>query len=413
MKYCNVLFWGYYIPLQGAEYIVRAAKLLESDPEIRFTMVGGGQTYDTIVALAEGLGLKKITFMSRVSIDQLANQIREADICLGIFGNTPKAQRVIPNKAYDAIATAKPLISADTPAIRELFTDRENILLCRVADPEDLAAKIRELKNDPILREHIAQGGYRLFQEQATPNIIGKQLADRLTEIIEGKNKIVVYTAIFGNKDELRELGYKPQGCDFVCFTDNPDLKSKTWQIRYEEGISDDPVRSAKFYKILPHRFFPEYDYSLWVDANIEVRGDVNQLISRYLTGVHIAFPDHSKTAMDPWDCIYDEAAFLIDRAAHGKPKDDPQLIERQVARYRAEGYPAHNGLIVGMEIVRRHNSLDVMKSMEDWWAEIQHNSRRDQLSFNYIAWKNKLHFVYMDGDCRNNKFFLWRPHKN
>ena len=44
---------------------------------------------------------------------------------------------------------------------------------------------------------------------------------------------------------------------------------------------------------------------------------------------------------------------------------------------------------------------------MEDWWLEIKHNSRRDQLSFNYIAWKNNFNFKYLDGDSRKNKYFL------
>ena len=44
---------------------------------------------------------------------------------------------------------------------------------------------------------------------------------------------------------------------------------------------------------------------------------------------------------------------------------------------------------------------------MELWWEELKYNSKRDQLSFNYCAWKYKLKFNYMDGDSRNNEYFL------
>jgi hypothetical protein len=44
---------------------------------------------------------------------------------------------------------------------------------------------------------------------------------------------------------------------------------------------------------------------------------------------------------------------------------------------------------------------------MEDWWTEIKYNSKRDQLSFNYIVWKNKFNFVYLQGDSRNNEYFV------
>ena len=90
-------------------------------------------------------------------------------------------------------------------------------------------------------------------------------------------NKIVIYTAIFGGKDKLLEPEFVPEGCDFVCFTDTTNLKSSIWQIRQEKASSDDPVRSAKLFKILPHRFLGEYEYSVWVDGNILVRDRIRE----------------------------------------------------------------------------------------------------------------------------------------
>ena len=82
--------------------------------------------------------------------------------------------------------------------------------------------------------------------------------------------------------------------------------------------------------------------------------------------------------------------------------------------RYQKEGYPRHNGLITGMVILRRHNEKDCIKVMEHWWTEIKYGSKRDQLSFNYVAWKNKLKFSYIDGDSRINQYFTrdTNPHK-
>jgi glycosyltransferase involved in cell wall biosynthesis len=106
--------------------------------------------------------------------------LRSQDICLGIFGNTAKAARVIPNKIYEAAALGKAIITADTPAIRELFTDRQDILLCKRSDPADLAEKIMLLKNDTALRRKIADGALRLFRERCTPAAIGRGLIAEL-----------------------------------------------------------------------------------------------------------------------------------------------------------------------------------------------------------------------------------------
>ena len=236
-------------------------------------------------------------------------------------------------------------------------------------------------------------------------------------------NKTVIYTAIFGGKDDLIEPEFIPDGCDFFCFTDQ-DFKSDIWKIKKVKPEFDDPVRSAKIYKILPHKFLSEYETSIWIDGNLLIRGDVNKLINDYLKNNNLAVFSHNqhtkrwrklfwiKNTEDCRDCIYDEAKFLLRIGEDGKYKDDPELIIKQVERYKQEGYPEHNGLVVGMIILRKHNEKDVMQTMEYWWREIQNGSRRDQLSFNYVAWKNKLNFVYMKGDSRRNKWFLHRQHK-
>ncbi len=174
-----VHFHGKFIPLQGVEYIIRAAHILKNE-KITFRIIGTGQEYNKIKNLARELRLSNITWIDKVDYAELAEYIKNADICLGIFGNTPKTQIVIPNKIYEAIAMAKPVITADTLAVRELFTDEKNILLCKVSDPDDLANKILKLRDDESLREKIAKEGYEVFKNNATPSLIVKNFLTKL-----------------------------------------------------------------------------------------------------------------------------------------------------------------------------------------------------------------------------------------
>jgi len=178
-----VHFQGNYIPLQGVEYIIQAAKLLEGE-NIVFNLLGRGQTYQKNLGLAKKLEIKNINFIDRVPYEKLADYINMADISLGIFGDTLKTQLVIPNKVFESIACAKPVITADTPAIKELFTDGENMIFCQPANPEDLAKKILKLKNDAMLRQQIAQSGYRIFKEKCTEKILGGQLINIIKETL-------------------------------------------------------------------------------------------------------------------------------------------------------------------------------------------------------------------------------------
>jgi hypothetical protein len=237
------------------------------------------------------------------------------------------------------------------------------------------------------------------------------------------KNKIVIYTAIFGGKDDLIEPAFIPKGCDFVCFTDR-DFGSDIWDVRKVEKAFGDPVRNARMYKVLPHKFLTEYEYSVWVDGNMLVRGDVNELIKKYLGSVNFAIYDHTqlrkrifklfwiKDKDECYNCVYEEVKRLVQMSEKGNYKDDSGLMKKQIKMYKNEGYPEHNGLVSSMVVLRRHNEPDVVKVGEDWWNEIKNNSRRDQLSFNYVAWKNKLNFKYIKVDSRRNKYFLQKRHK-
>jgi hypothetical protein len=220
-------------------------------------------------------------------------------------------------------------------------------------------------------------------------------------------NKQVIYTAIFGGYDNITEPSFIPDGWDIVCFTDT-DIKSDVWDVRKVLPLYEDPTRNARKYKILPHRFLSEYDYSIWIDGNILVRNNVNELVDEYLSDCNIAMMNHEKNVLDPRNCVYEEANTILHFGqVNGNYKDNPDLIGNQMGKYKLDSYPTNNGLAVTMEVLRKHNESDVVMTMEKWWEELKYNSKRDQLSFNYSAWKTDLNFVWMDGDSRDNKYFL------
>jgi len=171
-----VHFHGTGIPLQGIEYILDSAKELEKFPEIKFNIIGNVQTLSAIRERINRYKFKNVNFIKPISIEKLADYINASDIVLGIFGTTEKAKRVIPNKIFEGLACAKPIITSKTPAIEELLTNKKNCLLTKPGDPSDLSNKILELKNNPILREKLAQNGYQLFKKKLTPKILGSKL---------------------------------------------------------------------------------------------------------------------------------------------------------------------------------------------------------------------------------------------
>lgn len=219
------------------------------------------------------------------------------------------------------------------------------------------------------------------------------------------KNRIVVYTSIFGEYDGLLPQK-RIKGLDYVCFSDS-DPKATPWEVRKIAASSVDPVRCAKEHKILPHRFFPDYEISIWIDGNFLVERDPGPLIEAALSDKNMAMFNHNRTLGDSRDCIYDEFKSIVRLSEDaGKAIGDPEVMKKQIERYRKEGYPEHNGLINGGVLLRRHHADDVKRTMERWWEEICQGSRRDQLSFNYAAWKEGTLYTLIDDNIRDNRWF-------
>jgi hypothetical protein len=107
-------------------------------------------------------------------------------------------------------------------------------------------------------------------------------------------------------------------------------------------------------------------------------------------------------------NCLYEEAKRCIER-----DKDNKNIIDKQISKYKKEGMPLNYGLIQNRILLRKHNDPTVIKTMEDWWQEIVNYSKRDQISFCYSTWKNNLEYITMEETFpKNNKYFSQRKHK-
>ena len=165
--FTHALFVGKLIPLHGLDTILEAARLA---PELPFRVVGTGQLDKLLEARPSN-----VEWVTWVEYEQLAGELHKAGAALGIFGGSDKAARVIPNKAFQALACATPLVTADTPAARELLVDEESALLVPPGDAQALADALRRLSTDDALRARIAAGGLAAYRRHASENVLGRR----------------------------------------------------------------------------------------------------------------------------------------------------------------------------------------------------------------------------------------------
>lgn len=180
----KVVFVGTYIPLHGIETILRAAALLKGDSEIKWLLLGQGQILNDMKQLAQDLGIHPEFVERWISGPELNQHLSTANICLGIFGEGEKTQNVIPCKVFDYLALGKPMITANTPAARELLRHEENALLIPTGDPQALAEAITHLKRDTDLRKQIGENAASTYQEYCGPSRVGEALLTEFRSVL-------------------------------------------------------------------------------------------------------------------------------------------------------------------------------------------------------------------------------------
>jgi len=171
----TALFVGKLIPLHGLATILEAARLA---PEIEVRVVGSGQLESLLADRPTN-----VTWVRWVDYEQLAAELHRASCALGIFGTSDKARRVIPNKAFQALACGAPLVTADTPAARELLDD-ESAVLVRPGDPPALAGALRGLAADPARAQRIAAAGHDLYRRRASEDVLGRRWRSLLEALL-------------------------------------------------------------------------------------------------------------------------------------------------------------------------------------------------------------------------------------
>jgi glycosyltransferase involved in cell wall biosynthesis len=174
----RVLFYGSFIPLHGTGTLAAAIRLLEDAP-IELTVVGHGQeraAFDRQIA-----GAANVTVLDWVNYDRLGELVADHHVVVGVLGTSDKASRVVPNKVYQAACAGRAIVTADTPAIREAFTDGE-LALVPPGDPQALAASLQVLAGDRDLVAALGRRARARFERDHAPAPLGRRLSALLPQ---------------------------------------------------------------------------------------------------------------------------------------------------------------------------------------------------------------------------------------
>lgn len=169
----QVLFYGQFIPLHGIDTIIEAARLLR-DASVQWTLIGRGQEAPRIRSLLAEQPVPNLRWLDWMPYDELATWIAKSDVCLGIFGSSDKAASVIPNKVFQVVAGGRPMVTRDSPAIRELLADDPPcVRLVQAGDAHALASAIHDYVG--IMHTLASLNCHAVLRNRVDPSAVGGQ----------------------------------------------------------------------------------------------------------------------------------------------------------------------------------------------------------------------------------------------
>ena len=188
---------------------------------------------------------------------------------------------------------------------------------------------------------------------------------------------------------------------DLVCFTDDGDASSATWEIRHvEPWLPSDPARSSRRPKILAHEYLAEYDESIYIDNSVLLTADPERIFEELLpAGCGMAVLAHSFRG-----ALREEF-----EAVTAYRRDAPWVCGEQLTHYEADDAAAlEQQTLWGGLLVRRHNHPAVRRAMVLWWEHVLRFSRRDQLSLPFALRATGLRVAVRPMDNRLSELHEW-----
>lgn len=224
-----------------------------------------------------------------------------------------------------------------------------------------------------------------------------------LPEVEKPQGKLAVYSALTGNYDNVHEILYKEDGVDYLLFTNNPYLKSKTWQVILVESELDNKLLSREI-KMFPHKYLGDaYDMSIYIDANAVIYGEISNLTKYLKEEKTFAVSRHGER-----NSVKEEIDIIVTKGLVAK-----EDAFSQYERYLNDGFCDDMGLAECSILVRKHRNDDLIKLMECWWKEFVNGARRDQIALLPCIQKSKFkQYVFMDGYVRHNQFCKLVDHR-
>lgn len=173
-------------PVKGVPTLLRAIAKVATERDVHLVVVGRPAKGGTTERLVGELSLTdRVSFVSDLSDNELGELLAGAELAC-----VPSRYEGFSLPAVEAMACGTPLVVSRTGALPEVVgPDRECARLVAPGDPEELAAAIGSLLDDPDARARMGAAGLRRVQQRFTWRAVARATADGYARAIRGSTR--------------------------------------------------------------------------------------------------------------------------------------------------------------------------------------------------------------------------------
>jgi glycosyltransferase involved in cell wall biosynthesis len=145
---CNkfiVLYAGAFGLSNDLGVVLQAADRLKDNPEIAFMLVGDGKEKTNLEKQAKELQLNNLFFSPAVPKSDMIDVLAASNLCIAILKPLELYKTTYPNKVFDYMAAARPVLLAIDGVIRQVVEDADAGIAVQPGEPQAMAAAIQSL----------------------------------------------------------------------------------------------------------------------------------------------------------------------------------------------------------------------------------------------------------------------------
>jgi glycosyltransferase involved in cell wall biosynthesis len=182
-KVFKIIHFGALGLANGADTIIESARLLKDDDTIEFVFLGGGSTEPKLKDLCKEYELTNVLFLGRYPMKETSEMVNICDVSIVSFKDIPILYTNSPNKLFDSLSAAKPIIVNSAGWTKELVEKENCGFYVDPNKPEQLVEKLKLLQKSPELVSEMSANSRRLAENIYDKDILCEEVIKAMETI--------------------------------------------------------------------------------------------------------------------------------------------------------------------------------------------------------------------------------------